>query len=147
MEKQFNIRVYGILIQDRQILLARENYRGMAMCKFVGGGLEWGEGITDSLHREFMEEWQLPIAVGEFVYMNEFFQQSAFSQNDQLISIYYRIKCLDNSLLNKHCQASIGKPEGIFWTPLAELDPETLTWPIDRMAIDQLKAFSAPPSE
>jgi len=139
MEKKFNIRVYGILIQEDRILLARENYHNKRMIKFVGGGMEWGEGLADALKREFMEEWQLPIAVEELIYTNDFFQQSAFNAQDQLISIYYRIASLDNTLLDSHITNSEGKAEGIFWKNLREIESDFLTWPIDRIVLERLK--------
>lgn len=141
MEKKFNIRVYGILIDQGNILLSRETYQGKFMCKFVGGGLEWGEGITDALKREFMEELDLAIEVHEMVYINEFFQQSAFNEKDQLISMYYRISCLEPSKLNTLVTKSEGRVEGIYWSTLAELDEAELTWPIDRLVIQRLKFF------
>ena len=53
----FNIRVYGILINDKkQILVADEYIRGGLYTKFPGGGLEFGEGTRDCLKRELKEE-------------------------------------------------------------------------------------------
>ena len=44
-EKRFNIRVYGILINDQdQLLVSDEVIKGIKFTKFPGGGLEWGEG-------------------------------------------------------------------------------------------------------
>ena len=55
--KQFNLRVYGILINDqKQVLVSDEYIRGKHYTKFPGGGLEFGEGTRDCLAREFMEE-------------------------------------------------------------------------------------------
>ena len=64
--RRFNIRVYGICINEHdEILLSREHYRGLSFVKFPGGGLEWGEGTKDCLIREFQEEFGLEITVGE----------------------------------------------------------------------------------
>ena len=53
----FNIRVYGILVNDQdQVLVADEYIRGGYYTKFPGGGLEFGEGTRDWLKREFKEE-------------------------------------------------------------------------------------------
>ena len=44
----FNIRVYGILINDaKQVLVSDEYIRGTYITKFPGGGLEFGEGTRD----------------------------------------------------------------------------------------------------
>ena len=56
----FNIRVYGILINDKkQVLVSDEFIRGSYYTKFPGGGLEFGEGTRDCLKREFKEEMNL----------------------------------------------------------------------------------------
>ena len=65
----FNIRVYGILINDlKQVLVSDEYIRGKYYTKFCGGGLEKGEGTIDCLKREFMEEMNLKIAVSKQTY-------------------------------------------------------------------------------
>ena len=52
--QRFNIRVYGICINERQeVLLSDESYRDLHFTKFPGGGLGFGEGTIDCLKREF----------------------------------------------------------------------------------------------
>lgn len=88
----FTIRVYGILInEENQILVSDEYIRGGYYTKFPGGGLEEGEGTRDCLKREFKEEMNLNVKVGEHLYTTDYYQQSAFNPNDQIISIYYYV--------------------------------------------------------
>ena len=95
MEK-FNIRVYGILINEKkQVLVADEFIRGNYYTKFPGGGLEFGEGTRDCLKREFVEELNLKVDVLEHLYTTDFYQESAFRPGDQIISIYYLVKPLE----------------------------------------------------
>ncbi len=92
----FNIRVYGILINGKnQILVSDEYIRGKYYTKFPGGGLETGEGTRDCLKREFLEEMNLSVEVGEHFYTTDYYQQSAFNPGDQIISIYYFVKPLE----------------------------------------------------
>lgn len=86
----FNIRVYGILInRHKQTLVSDEYIRGNYFTKFPGGGLEFGEGTRECLQREFMEEVNLRVSIGEHIYTTDFFQLSAFNPSHQIVSIYY----------------------------------------------------------
>jgi len=87
--KRFNIRVYGIWINDKQeILVSDERIGDFKFTKFPGGGLEFGEGIKDCLIREWKEELNIDIEVGNHIYTTDYFQLSAFDQTSQIISIY-----------------------------------------------------------
>ena len=93
---RFNIRVYGILInENKKVLVSDEFIRGNYYTKFPGGGLEFGEGTRDCLKREFKEEMDLAVEVGEHLYTTDFFQMSAFNPEHQIISIYYLVKALE----------------------------------------------------
>ena len=92
----FNIRVYGLLINEQQQVLVSDEYiRGAYITKFPGGGLEFGEGTRDCLAREFMEEMKLKVEVGNHLYTTDYFQMSAFNPEHQIISIYYYAKALE----------------------------------------------------
>lgn len=93
---RFNIRVYGLLINEQQQVLVSDEYiRGAYITKFPGGGLEFGEGTRDCLAREFMEEMNLKVEVGNHLYTTDYFQMSAFNPEHQIISIYYYAKALE----------------------------------------------------
>ncbi|MEO6733589.1 MAG: NUDIX domain-containing protein [Ferruginibacter sp.] len=90
MSLVLSVRVYGILINNaRQVLVSDEFIRGAYYTKFPGGGLEIGEGTRDCLKREFKEEMNLDVAVGDHIYTTDFFQHSAFNSAHQILSIYY----------------------------------------------------------
>ena len=92
----FNLRVYGVLINEQnQVLVSDELIRGSYITKFPGGGLEFGEGTRDCLRREFLEELNLKIEVGEHIYTTDYFQLSAFNPEHQIISIYYSVKAVE----------------------------------------------------
>ena len=92
----FTIRVYGILLNElNQVLVSDEKIRGDFFTKFPGGGLEFGEGTRDCLRREFLEEMNLNVEVGDHIYTTDFYQMSAFNPSQQIISIYYFAKSLE----------------------------------------------------
>jgi ADP-ribose pyrophosphatase YjhB (NUDIX family) len=145
----FNVRVYGILIDSQQrLLLSDEFIRGAYITKLPGGGLEIGEGTREGLAREFMEEANLEVTVGDHFYTTDFFQISAFNNKDQIISIYYLVHSdKTDSILAKEKAFDFtanqvadinGTAEHLRWVPLAELSEETMTLPIDKVAIKLL---------
>lgn len=127
-DKRFNIRVYGIWIADGRVLVNEETIRGRQYVKFPGGGLEYGEGIINCLHREWMEELNLEIKVLEHFYTTDFFQPSAFD-NSQVISIYYLITALhpDPYIINTNPQ------EYTHWMKIDDITDTTFSLPIDRV--------------
>jgi 8-oxo-dGTP diphosphatase len=135
--QRFNVRVYGICINERQeVLLSDESHQNLNFTKFPGGGLEFGEGTIDCLKREFQEEFELEIEVGELFYLTDFFQVSAFSENDQVISVYYLIQANLQELdeLTKN-QSLI---EQLHWVSLSEISEESVTFPIDKIVLQKI---------
>jgi len=137
----FNLRVYGILVNDRnEVLLSSERRNGVEFTKFPGGGLEFGEGLIDCLRREFMEELGIEIEPGELFYLTDFFQQSAFHKDHQLISFYYVVRYADwQSITQEQLTEGTHDQETFFWIPLRELSEELLTFPIDKLVAEKLK--------
>jgi mutator protein MutT len=133
----FNIRVYALLINERNEVLITDEFRfGKEMTKFPGGGLNWGEGTIDCLKRECREEMGCEIEVIKHFYTTDFFQPAAFYENQQLISIYYIVKNttpLSVSISNK--KNDFEKKEGaqsFRWISVSELSIEEFTFPIDK---------------
>lgn len=122
---RFNVRVYGICLQDGKMLVNEELIKGRQVIKFPGGGLELGEGTIDGLKREWKEELNLDIEVLRHYYTTDFFQQSAFN-NTQVISIYYLVKADVSAELT-----NLVADERSYWMPLSELTETTFTLPID----------------
>jgi 8-oxo-dGTP diphosphatase len=91
--KQFNVRVYGLIVnKNRELLLADEYQMNMKMTKFPGGGLQFGEGTIDCLKREALEEFGQKIEVLDHFYTLDYFQPSMFNKDYQLLSIYYKAR-------------------------------------------------------
>jgi 8-oxo-dGTP pyrophosphatase MutT (NUDIX family) len=144
--RRFNIRVYGILINEHdQLLVADELIRSTYTTKFPGGGLELGEGLKDGLIREFMEECGVEVTVTDHFYTTDFFVPSDFDNESQVISIYYRCSCVNWQRIktsNKKFDFVV-KPgldaEAFRWVPMADLDLETdVHLPIDKVVVAML---------
>jgi len=138
----FNLRVYGLLINDKQeILVSDECRHGFSMTKFPGGGLEFGEGLIDGLKREYIEELGVEIEVKELFYVNDFLQISAFNKNQQLISFYYKVEISDYSLFEIQKTGHPSDYDGGIqrWIPLSDISEEDVTFPIDKIVVQLLK--------
>lgn len=135
----FNIRVYGLLINDKdQIIISSESYKNQILTKFIGGGLEKGEGLKSALEREFMEEVDLPIHVGELFYINDFFQPSYFNSSDQIISVYYYVTPKNWDVLSRKI-ASNDLNQILNWENINNFKADSLSLPIDQIVFDKLK--------
>lgn len=134
MIDKINIRVYAIYLNKNHELMALdEGYAGEKLVKLPGGGLEFGEGIIECLHREFAEELNLKINVLAHFYTQEDFLVSRFRENEQLLTIYYMVEILNLDQL-EILDDSIEK---IKWISLHEENP--LPLPIDKIVFQKLK--------
>lgn len=139
-EKKFNIRVYGLLINEQQeVLLSNEQKGDFKFTKFPGGGLEWGEGIIECLKREFKEELNIEIEPLQHFYTTDFFQVSAFAEEDQLISIYYKVGMTTPSAIQNGFEGLDEAFHSFEWHPIKELSMEQLTFPIDQKVASLLQ--------
>jgi 8-oxo-dGTP diphosphatase len=152
-----NLRVYGILIgENKQVLVSDEYIRGGLYTKFPGGGLEFGEGTRDCLKREFKEEMDLNIQVGDHIYTTDYFQISAFNPEHQIISIYYfahPLEPIKAPLRNKpfdfdEQQMAVYKERGetetfrfIEWNDFSDA---SVTLPIDKIVAKMVKEEKIP---
>ncbi len=144
----FNIRVYGILINEQQqVLLSDELIKGEQYTKFPGGGLEFGEGLANCLMREFKEETDLDIEIDEHFYTTDFFQVSAFNPAHQIISVYYKVKLAAEinvvehiKFINQNSQNNKlnNNSEYFRWVEVDNLTEETVTLPIDKIVVRKL---------
>ena len=147
----FNVRVYGILLDpEKGLLVSDEFIRGNYITKLPGGGLEIGEGTRDGLAREFMEEVNIEVHVGDHFYTTDFFQISAFNNKDQIISIYYHVHCDDPSGIKTSTKKFDftpgqtadnvkGEAESFRWVNFEDINEEAMSLPIDKVAIQLLK--------
>lgn len=150
--QHFNLRVYGILINEKnQVLVSDELIRGSYITKFPGGGLEFGEGTRDCLKREFMEEMNLNVSVDEHIYTTDFFQLSAFNPEHQIISIYYYASASEEikvPLRNKpfdfdedqlKIYEATKETETFRFIDWDNFSAESVTLPIDKLVANKIK--------
>jgi 8-oxo-dGTP diphosphatase len=142
---KYNLRVYGLCLDTQgRILLTDERRNGHLMTKFPGGGHELGEGLGQTLQREFLEETGLAVKSLGLFYINDFLQLSAFNPKEQLISVYYLCKLLDTAGLETVETAFAFEPgdhdqQTFRWVSIAQLDVDVFRFPIDKLVVEKLK--------
>jgi ADP-ribose pyrophosphatase YjhB (NUDIX family) len=133
---RFNVRVYGILLDNGKVLVSDEYIKGKLITKFPGGGLEFGEGIADCVIREFKEELNLKVGIIRHFYTTDFYVTSAFNPNSQIISIYYLVEALEPMKFRTTTKAfDFEKKEGaqsFRWLELKEIREKHFTFIIDK---------------
>ena len=143
--KHFNIRVYGIFINERdEVLITDEFQLDTKMTKFPGGGLKFGEGTVDCLVREMREECQQEIEEIKHFYTTDFYQKALYFEDHQLISIYYTAKLkepINFKLSNQPFDFKEFKNgnQSFRWVKIEELNVNEFTFPIDKHVANLLK--------
>jgi 8-oxo-dGTP diphosphatase len=148
--KSFNIRVYAVIINDEaQVLLSDEYLFDRRMTKFPGGGMHLGEGPSDCIRREAMEEFGQEIQIIEHLYTTHFFQRALFYEDQQLISIYYRVrfKELPKFRISEKpfdFPALVNGSQAFRWEKIASLSEDELSFPVDQYVLKLLKEPGTP---
>lgn len=133
----FNIRIYGLLIEQNRLLITKELFVDELIYKFPGGGLEFGEGLHDCLIREFKEELNLDIEVVQHIFTQDDFIQSAVNPDDQVLMIYYQVKAKNF----EEFKVKTSDIKELIWKDLDELKAEDLTMPTEQKAVQELLKF------
>jgi 8-oxo-dGTP diphosphatase len=93
LEKNFGgrirVRICGILIENNHVLLAK--HQGLGEAGFLwnppGGGAHFGETYSETLKREFLEETNLIIEVGQFLIFNEYIKNEIHA-----LELFFEVK-------------------------------------------------------
>lgn len=146
MDKVFNVRVYGILLNDKkEVLISDERTENVSFTKFPGGGLEYGEGLIEALKREYQEECDFEIEVVRHIYTTDFYEKSSFNDS-QIISVYYEVRTSEEALKKlsfkarpfefseSELQDSAIKEQAFRLLPVSEVTEETFTFKTDKIA-------------
>ncbi len=143
-ETIFNVRVYGLLLNEqKEILIAEEKRYSTCIRKFPGGGLQFGEGTIDAVKREFREELNIEIGIIRHFYTTDFFVPSVFNSKQQVISIFYLVKSTELISENYFKRKSISElkegDEQFYWSSIKELKEDDFTFPIEKRVSGMIK--------
>ena len=115
--QKFRVALYGVLVEDRKVLLANTRVPSGLITNFPGGGLELGEAPLEAVPREFREETGLHVEVKELLFCSQQFQQNPEYPTEQLMHIYYRVERSGGALID----GNDDDVAGVSWVALAEL--------------------------
>lgn len=111
------LRICGVLCREDRILLIR--HQGIGPAGFLwsppGGGVQFGESITTTLKREFLEEAGLDVEVQDFLFFHEH-----ISDRLHAVELFFKVTFLSG-------QMALG------------LDPEL---PLDQQILTEIRYWS-----
>ncbi|PIB35554.1 hypothetical protein BFP72_09200 [Reichenbachiella sp. 5M10] len=90
------VRVMGLWVHDHKVLLL--NHSGLNTENELwlppGGGVEFGEGLSEALSREFREELRVEVTVGDFLFLHEFRSEALHA-----IELFFEIKAVSGEFV------------------------------------------------
>ncbi len=141
----FNVRVYAIILNEQQQVLLTDEYQmDMKMTKFPGGGLQYGEGTIDCLHREAHEEFGQDLEITGHFYTLDYFQPSLFNSQHQLLSIYYKARFPEPvrfKTTSRPFDGASSLQNGFIsfrWKSVRSLTPDDFTLPVDKKVAEMI---------
>ena len=127
---QKNVRSYGLIVQNKKILVCNEKINNFNATKFPGGGVEKDETPEDALIREIREELSLECIIKLLLYSPGTLMSP---WNNKLYTpIYFYIETKGNILIPKHENITID-----FLTPEEILKKDNIAKP-EKKAIENL---------
>jgi 8-oxo-dGTP pyrophosphatase MutT (NUDIX family) len=140
----FNIRVYALVVKNNRLLISEEQHGGFFLRKFPGGGLQFGEGVLQALHRELKEELDADVDSASLLCVTEDFVVSFLNNKQQVIGVHYLVDLKqdysDEFLKNNHLELENGHIQ-FKWVLIDSLTAEDFTSSVDKSAFEKLKQY------
>lgn len=95
MEKFPRVRIALLMIEKDKILLVRHRKGEKTYWLLPGGGLEYGETISECAKREALEELSLEIALGDLLFANESIPSD---KHRHVLNLYYQAKVIGGQI-------------------------------------------------
>ena len=116
--QRFRPAIYGVLIQDGQVLLVRAPKAFLGVVGFPGGGIELGEAPLDALRREFAEETGLEVEPVRVLWATNRLHRARLNPVQQLIATHWEVRLVGGTFMP---QGNGDDVETAFFCPLNSL--------------------------
>lgn len=111
----WRVSVYAIIQEENRVLIIKHNKE--KLYDVIGGGIEFGEDIEETLHREALEEAGARIVVGKLLHSNvSWFYHWNHGSFYQTLRLFYSAKLIGK--LDKPLEKEIDSVE---FVPVAEI--------------------------
>ena len=92
---KLRVRVMGVHFENEEMLLVKHRGIGEEGILYIppGGGVEFGESMTEALEREFIEETGLSPTIGPMLFVHEF-----ISEHLHAVEVFFRIEKVEGTL-------------------------------------------------
>lgn len=89
------LRACGVLFKDEKLLLLklRSPVTGENIWTLPGGGIKFGETVSETISREIHEETGIIVTVGKLIYINEIIRN-----NFHAVEMYHSVKQIGGDL-------------------------------------------------
>lgn len=120
----------GILIRKNQILLSQKH--GEGYYALIGGHIE-DETLREGVKREFKEETNLNVAVGDLLYLIENVYSRDREKHHEVV-FYFRVNIINGSFEDKRKDATVR------WIPLKKVQEKSVLPPsLKEFLVEDLK--------
>jgi 8-oxo-dGTP diphosphatase len=130
----FRPAIYGVLIQDGQVLLVRAPQAFLGVVGFPGGGIELGEAPLDALRREFAEETGLEVEPMRVLWATTGLHRAKLRPSQQLVATHWEVRLVGGTF---RPQGNGDDVEVAFFCPLHALPVEEMLG-VDREVVPLL---------
>jgi 8-oxo-dGTP diphosphatase len=136
--ERFRPAIYGVLIQDGQVLLVRAPQAFLGVVGFPGGGIELGEAPLDALRREFAEETGLEVEPTRILWATTGLHRAKLRPTQQLVATHWEVRLLGGTF---RPQGNGDDVEVAFFCPLHALPVEEMLG-VDREVVPLLSELA-----
>jgi len=93
------IRTAAVIVVDNKLLMVKHKKKDKEYWLLPGGGVKYGESLSDAIKRELLEELNIKISVGDILFIND----SIPSEEERhILNIYFECNIEEGEIFLNH---------------------------------------------